>query len=108
MSFCTVGLPNHPHFFGNVDRYRAPCDAAAATDTAGSLKLIDPSGQFVAHPLPVARESRRPHRATVDVRMGCSETRIPSSPALRVIACQIRYFFDSAAEASGADHRTVC
>src|SRR5262245_46879459 len=107
MSFCTVCLPDSPDLFGDINAYRAPRDAAAATNTARSLKLIDPGCQFVSHPLPVARESGRPYSTSMDVRMRRRETRVPPPPALGMITGEIRYLFDGTTEARRADHCAI-
>ena len=41
--------------FGDVDADGAPGDAPAAADAAGRAELVDPVGELVGHPLPVAR-----------------------------------------------------
>src|SRR5215467_12058689 len=74
MFFCTVCLPDSANLLGNVDAYGTPRNAAAASDTARGLKLVDPCREFVSHPLPVPGEGRRPHGSSVEVRMVCSET----------------------------------
>src|SRR5215813_7255955 len=107
MSFSTLGLPNGAHLFGNVDAHWTPCDATAAADAARRIELIDPGGQLVRHPLTVSRSSRWPYRAAVDVRMIGGEAGIPSAPPFGVFACEVRYLFDRATEASGTHHRTV-
>ena len=43
---------------GDVDADRAPGDAAPAADAARRAELVDPVGQLVGHPLPVARARR--------------------------------------------------
>src|SRR5262245_7168358 len=107
MSFSTVGLPDSADFFCNVDADRAPCDAAAAPDTARNIKLVDPGRQLVCHPLPISGKGGWRHAAAVDVGMIGSEAGIPAAPAFGMIAGEIRYIFDGAAETCGTDHRAV-
>src|SRR5512139_2050390 len=52
---------------GDVDGRGAPGDAAAAADAAGGAELVDPRGQLVRRPLPVARADGGAHAATVQV-----------------------------------------
>src|SRR5215831_5881586 len=99
MFFSTIGFPNSPNLFRNIDSHRAPRDAAAATYTARRLKLIDPRSQLVRHPLPVARVCRRPHDTSVNGGMIGRETRVPSPPSFSVIARDVRYVLNGAAEA---------
>ncbi len=42
-------------FFGDINSHRAPGDAAATTDTAGAIKLVDPGSELVSHPLAITR-----------------------------------------------------
>src|SRR5579871_5979080 len=98
MSFSNITLPNHPDLFRNIDSHRTPGNAAAAADAARCAELIDPGGQLVGHPLPVPRERGRPHDAAVNIRVLCREARVPSAPALAVIAGQIVNLLDRAAK----------
>src|SRR5215471_17425786 len=107
MSFGTVCLPDSANLLGDVNGYGTPRNTAAASDTARSLKLVDPSCEFVSHPLPVPGECRRAHRSSVDVGMVCRETGIPAAPTFRMVVCQIRNLFDVAAEACRTHHRAI-
>src|SRR5215470_16697236 len=107
MSFGTVCLPDSANLLGDVNGYGTPRNTAAASDTARSLKLVDPCSEFVSHPLPVPGECGRAHRSSVDVGMVCREAGIPASPTFRMVVCQIRNLFDGAAEASGTNHRAI-
>src|SRR5262245_27001648 len=107
MSFCTVGLPDNANLFGDIDGYGTPRNTAAASDTARSLKLVDPCCEFVSHPSPVPGECGRANRSSVDVGMVCRETGIPAAPTFRMVFCQIRNLFDGAAEACGTNHRAI-
>src|SRR5208283_3164241 len=100
-------LPNRPNFFRNVDAGRAPRYAPSAPYASRAAELVNPRGQLVGHPLPVAGLAGIANVAPVDVREPQRETRIPAPPALGVIASNIGDVFDGGAEARGAHHRAI-
>ena len=54
-------------FLGQVDTNGAPRDTASTADTAVGTELILPRGQFVGHPLAIARLRRTAHAAPMNV-----------------------------------------
>src|SRR5215475_7207830 len=92
---------------GDVDADRAPGDAAAAADAARRAELIDPGGELVRHPLPVAGPVGDPHRATVKVGVVHGEAGIPGPLQLRLRPGQIGDVLDAEAEARRAGHGAV-
>ena len=66
-----VGRADRRRLLGDVDRHRAPGDAAAAADAARGAELVDPGGELVRHPLAVARLRRTCARC----RRGCRSAR---------------------------------
>ena len=74
------------NFFSDVDAHRAPGNAAAATNTAGRSKLIDPRGQLVGEPLTISGAGAGPDITAVDVRKIEVEAGIPQPPSLGVFA----------------------
>src|SRR5580765_5620436 len=61
----------------NVDAGWAPCDAATAADAPGGTELVDPRGELVCHPLPVARLRRTSDRPAVEVGVLGVEAGVP-------------------------------
>src|SRR5271165_218940 len=94
-------------FFGDVDAHRAPCDAAAAADAARGAELVDPVGELVRHPLPVARLRALADAAAVDEREVHGEATVPDPDPLGRGAGQVAMVLDGGAEAGRADHRAV-
>src|SRR3954447_25377227 len=87
------------HLLGDVDRDRAPRDAAPAADAAGRAELVDPGRQLVRHPLAVARAAGAAHAPAVHVRVLEREARVPHARALRLLAGQVGRVLDRGAEA---------
>src|SRR3954451_5099849 len=102
-----IGPPDLRNLFGDVDRHRAPGDAAPAADAARGAELVDPGGELVGHPLAIARLRRGVDAAAVDVGVVEREARIPQAGTLRLLAGEVRDVLDRVAEAGGADHRAV-
>src|SRR6478609_8591753 len=92
---------------GDVDADRAPRDAAPAADAARAAELVEPRGQLVGHPLPVARPGRGPDAAAVQAGVIDGEAGVPALPALDVLAAEIGHGLDVRAEARRAGHRAV-
>src|SRR3954463_6889103 len=92
---------------GDVDRHRAPRDAAPAPDAPRAAELVDPGRQLVRHPLAVARLARAAHAATVDVGVLKREAGVPLAHALGLRAREVGRVLDRCAEARRADHRAV-
>ena len=111
MTLCStvpvVLFANRFYFFGNVYGDRAPGDTTTTTHAPAGPELVDPGGQLVSQPLPVAGSWTGPDASAVDIRELHIETRVPPLDALRPIAGEIGGVFDAAAEAGGTNHRTV-
>ena len=101
-SLDAVALPDRPRLLGEVDADRAPGDATAAADAARGAELVQPSGELVRHPLPVARLGRRPHAAAVKVGKRGGEARVPAPHALGRFARQVGQVLDACAKAGRA------
>ena len=103
----SIGRTDRGDLLGDVDADRAPGDAAAAADAPGRAELVVPGAELVRHPLPVARASRGPDAAAVDVRVVDREARVPDTPPLRLAAGEVGLVLDGRAEAGRADERAV-
>src|SRR3954452_9103132 len=106
-----IGLPggrgDGRGLLGDVDRRRAPRDAATAPDATRRPELVDPGGELVGHPLAVARARRAADAAAVDVGVPEREARVPHADALGLVAGEVGHVLDVAAEARRAHHRAV-
>src|SRR6266508_729325 len=91
----------------DVDRDRAPGDAATTADAARGAELVDPGRELVRHPLPVARTPRLAHAAAVHVGVPQREARVPQAGVLGLAAGEVGGVLDRAAEARGTDQRAV-
>ncbi len=70
-------------FRRDVDADRAPGDAPAAADAAGTAELVVPGAELVTEPLPVPARPRLPHAPAVHVGEVQLEAGRPALPALR-------------------------
>src|SRR6516164_1116376 len=102
-----LALADRADFLGDIDRHGTPCDAAAAADTTGCSKLIDPGCQLVGHPLAVSRPRRAPNVPSVDIREIHREAGVPFPPPLGMLTLEVGRILHGAAEAGGAHHRAV-
>src|SRR6266508_3391295 len=66
-AFAEVGGADRRRLLGDVDRHRAPGNAAPAADAARGPELVDPGGELVGHPLAIARGRRVADAAAMDV-----------------------------------------
>src|ERR1035437_6045757 len=69
-SFCIgprLARADRAGLLGDVDPDGAPRDATPAAHAARAAELVDPGGELVGHPLPVAGARGRAHGAAVDV-----------------------------------------
>src|SRR5215469_14878469 len=98
---------NGGDLLGDVDADRAPRDAPAAAHAAGRAELVEPGGELVRHPLPVARPGGRSHRPAVQVGVVHREAGIPGPVPLRILPSQAGDVLYAEAEARWADHRAV-
>src|SRR3954452_2139225 len=106
VSACSAGSPwissvsrctDRPRLLGDVDRHRAPGDAAPATDAPGRAELVDPGRELVGHPLAVTRAGRAAHAAAVHVRMVEREARVPEACAFARVSGQVGGVLDGRA-----------
>src|SRR3954469_22364403 len=97
VSVCT----DRRRLLGDVDRHRAPGDAAPAADAAGRAELVDPGRELVRHPLAVARARGAPYPAAVHVGVLEREARFPHARALARLAGEIGHILDRRAKAGG-------
>src|SRR6516162_3733943 len=100
-------VPYRPDLLGNIDSHRTPGDTAPTADATRSAKLVYPRSHFVSQPLAIPGFSRRPHAASVDVRMTECKAGVPSSPSFGMVSGHVGDVIDRGAEAGGADHGTV-
>src|SRR3954466_14639723 len=90
VSVCT----DRRRLLGDVDRYRAPGDAAPATDAPGRAELVDPGRELVRHPLAVARTAGAADAAAVHVGVLEREARVPQPRAVGLLAGQVGRVLD--------------
>src|SRR5919202_5134321 len=102
-----VGGADGRRLLGDVDRHRAPGDAAPAAHAARRAELVDPGGQLVGHPLAVAGTAAGADAAAVDVGVLEVEAGVPAPGALGLLAREVGDVVDAVAEARGADQRAV-
>src|SRR5689334_5176014 len=99
--------PDRGHLLGDVDADRAGGEAPAAPDAPGRAELVEPGGELVRHPLPVAGARAGPDAAAVQVGEVRGEAGVPDPPVLGLPAGERGVLVDGGAEAGGADHRAV-
>src|SRR5215211_8945379 len=102
-----VGCADRGGLLGDVDRHRAPGDAAPAADAAGGPELVDPGGELVGHPLAVARGRRVADAAAVDVGVIQGEAGVPAPHPLGLLPGEVAHVLDRVAEAGRADQGAV-
>src|SRR5215208_2395515 len=102
-----ISRADRRRLLGDVDRHRAPGDAAATADAAGGPELVDPGGELVSHPLAVPRARRVADAATVDVGVVEREAGVKQSHPLGLFASEVGDVLDGVAEAGRADQGAV-
>src|SRR5271165_2231115 len=97
--------PDRGRLLCDVDADRVPRNAAAAAHAARGAELVDPVGELVGHPLPVARSRRLPHASAMDVRERHVEARVPHAHPLGRRPGEVGVVLHARAEAGRAAFR---